>query len=95
MKISEEEVKHIATLARLKFTDNEVTKFTKDLGSIVEFAEQLNEIDVTGVKPTAHILDIQNVFRKDEMHESYDREKLLQNAPTKAAGCISVPQVVE
>ena len=95
MKISEEEVKHIANLARLKFTDSEVTKFTSDLGSIVEFAEQLNEIDVTGVKPTAHILDIQNVFRKDEMHESYDREKLLQNAPTKAAGCISVPQVVE
>lgn len=95
MKVSEEEVKHIAGLARLKFTDNEVTKFTKDLASIVEFAEQLNEIDVTDVKPTAHILDMHNVFRKDEMHESYDREKLLQNAPTKAAGCISVPQVVE
>lgn len=95
MKVSEEEVKHIAGLARLKFTDSEVTKFTKDLASIVEFAEQLNEIDVTDVKPTAHILDIHNIFRKDEMHESYDREKLLQNAPTKAAGCISVPQVVE
>ena len=95
MKISQEEVKHIASLARLKFTDSEVTKFTNDLGSIVEFAEQLNEIDVTDVKPTAHILDIQNVFRKDETHKSYDREKLLQNAPTKAAGCISVPQVVE
>lgn len=95
MKISEEEVKHIASLARLKFTDSEVTKFTNDLGSIVEFAEQLNEIDVSDVKPTAHILDIQNVFRKDETRKSYDREKLLQNAPTKAAGCISVPQVVE
>ena len=95
MKVSEEEVKHIAGLARLKFTDEEVSAYTKDLASIVEFAEQLNEIDVTGVKPTAHILDIHNVFRKDEMHESYDREKLLQNAPTKTAGCISVPQVVE
>ena len=95
MKISEDEVKHIANLARLKFTDSEVTKFTNDLASIVEFADELNEIDVTDVKPTAHILDIHNVFRKDETHESYDREKLLQNAPTKAAGCISVPQVVE
>lgn len=95
MKISEEEVRHIAGLARLKFTDSEVTKFTNDLASIVEFADELNEIDVSNVKPTAHILDIQNVFREDEMHESYDREKLLQNAPTKAAGCISVPQVVE
>ena len=95
MKISEDEVKHIANLARLKFTDSEVTKFTNDLASIVEFADELNEIDVTDVKPIAHTLDIHNVFRKDEMHNSYDREKLLQNAPTKAAGCISVPQVVE
>ena len=95
MKVSEEEVKHLASLARLKFTDEEIAAYTKDLGNIVEFAEQLNEIDVTDVKPTAHILDIHNVFRKDETHESYDREKLLQNAPTKAAGCISVPQVVE
>lgn len=95
MKISEEEVRHIASLARLKFTDEEITKYTSDLASIVEFAQQLNEIDVTDVKPTAHTLDIHNVFRKDEMRDSYDREKLLQNAPTKAAGCISVPQVVE
>ena len=95
MKISEDEVRHIASLARLKFDDSEVAEYTKDLASIVEFAETLNEIDVTDVKPTAHTLDIHNIFRKDEMHDSYDREKLLQNAPTKAAGCISVPQVVE
>ena len=95
MKISEEEVRHIAGLARLKFTDEEVSLYTKDLASIVEFAEKLNEIDVSNVTPTAHILDIHNVFRKDEVSKSYDREKLLQNAPTKAAGCISVPQVVE
>ncbi len=95
MKVSEEEVKHIAGLARLKFTDEEITKYTKDLAGIVEFAEQLNEIDVTDIKPTAHILNIHNVFRKDEIGKSYDREKLLQNAPTKAAGCISVPKVVE
>ena len=95
MKISENEVKHIASLARLKFDDNEIEAFTKDLASIVEFAETLNEIDVTDVKPTAHVLDIHNVFRKDETKDSYNRETLLQNAPTKAAGCISVPQVVE
>ena len=95
MKISEEEVRHIANLARLKFTDEEISKYTKDLASIVEFADELNEVDVKDVMPTAHILDIRNVFRKDEVHSSYDREKLLQNAPSKAAGCISVPQVVE
>ena len=95
MKISEEEVKHIAGLARLKFNDEEVQKLTKDLGSIVEFAETLNEINVEGITPTAHILDIKNVFRKDELKESYNREELLKNAPSKDAGCISVPKVVE
>lgn len=95
MKISEEEVKHIANLARLKFNDEEVQKLTKDLGSMVEFAETLNEVNVEGITPTAHILDIKNVFRKDELKGSYEREELLKNAPSKEAGCISVPKVVE
>ena len=55
MKVSEEEVRHIAGLARLKFTDEEIAKYTKDLASIVEFSEKLNEIDVSEVTPTAHI----------------------------------------
>ena len=95
MSVSKEEVKHLAKLSRLEFDDKELDKITNDLSSIVEFANQLSKVDVEGVKPTAHILDIHNVFRKDEVHESYDREKLLQNAPTKAAGCVSVPKVVE
>ena len=95
MKISEDEVKHIANLARLKFNDEEVIKLTKDLGSIVEFAGKLNEVNVDGVVPTAHILDIKNVFREDELKDSYDREELLKNAPSKDAGCISVPKVLE
>ena len=95
MSVSKEEVKHLAKLSRLEFDDKELDKITNDLSSIVEFANQLSKVDVEGVKPTAHILDIHNVFRKDKVHESYDREKLLQNAPTKAAGCVSVPKVVE
>ena len=78
-KLSKEEVKHVAHLARLAITEEEAEKFAEQLGKITDFAEQLNEIDVTDVKPTAHTLDIHNVFRKDEMHDSYDREKLLQN----------------
>ena len=48
-----------------------------------------------GVKPTAHILDIKNVFREDNVEKSYDRELILKNAPEKEAGCVSVPQTVE
>ena len=65
------------------------------MSSIVEFANNLSTIDIDGVRPTAHILDIKNVFRKDEVSDSYDREEILKNAPESQAGCISVPKVVE
>ena len=95
MKISNEEVKHIAKLAKLSLSDEEVEKYSKDLGDIATFVEQLNEIDISGVEPTAHILDKKNVFRKDEKKDSFPREQILKNAPSKEAGCISVPKVVE
>ena len=95
MSVSKEEVKHIANLSRLSLTEEQLEKYTEDLSNIVNFANELSKVDITGVKPTAHILDIKNVFRKDEVSTSYDREEILKNAPSKAGGCISVPKVVE
>lgn len=95
MGVSRDDIIHIAKLSRLEFTDEELEKYTKDLDNIVNFANTLSEIDVTGVKPTNHILDIKNVFRKDEVKPSYGRDLILKNAPTKAGGCVSVPKVVE
>lgn len=95
MIISEEEVRHIASLAKLKLSDEEVKKFSVELGQITEFVETLKEVDVSHVSPTAFIVDKTNVFRKDELKESFDRELILNNAPSKDAGCISVPKVVE
>ena len=95
MGVSRDDIIHIAKLSRLEFTVEELEKYTKDLDNIVNFANTLSEIDVTGVKPTNHILDIKNVFRKDEVKPSYDRDLILKNAPTKAGGCVSVPKVVE
>lgn len=95
MSISKEEVLHIAALSRLDLTDKELEKYTTDLSNIVDYANELAKVDIEGVKPTAHILDIKNIFREDNVDSSYDREKILQNAPTKAAGCITVPKVVE
>ncbi len=95
MSVSKEEVKHIANLSRLILTDEELEKYTHDLSSIVDFANELSSIDVENVKPTAHILDIKNVFRKDVEQPSFDRDEILKNAPSKDAGCISVPKVVE
>lgn len=94
MRISKDEVKHIANLSKLNFTDNELEKLVVQLENIVEFAEQLNEVNVEDIKPTAHIIDKSNIFRKDEIHESFERAEMLRNAPSKDCGCISVPKVV-
>ncbi len=95
MSVSKEDVKHIAKLSKLDLTEEELEKYTNELSSIVDFANELSNISVEGIKPTAHILDIKNVFRKDEVQPSYDREEILKNAPSKDAGCVSVPKVVE
>lgn len=95
MSISNEETLHIAKLSKLEFSEDKLEKMSKDLSEIVDFANTLASIDVDGVKPTAHILDIKNVFRKDIAEDSYKREDILKNAPEAQGGCVSVPKVVE
>jgi len=95
MSISKEEIKHIANLARLNIAENKLDKYAETLSSIVEMANQISSLNTDNVKPTAHILENVNVFRKDEVNPSYDRETILENAPTKESGCISLPKVVE
>lgn len=95
MSVSKEDVIHIAKLARIEISDEELEKYTIDLDNIVNYSNTLSSIDVSGVEPTNHILDIKNVFRADEVKPSYDREEILKNAPTKAGGCVSVPKVIE
>lgn len=95
MRVSKEEVTYIADLSKLKLSEEELEKYTIDLSNIVEFANTLSQVNVENVVPTAHILNIQNVFRKDEESPSYDREEILKNAPSKDAGCVTVPKTVE
>ena len=95
MSISREEVLKIAKLSKLELSEKELEKYMVDLSNIVDFANQLSNIDVDDVKPTAHILDIQNVFREDEVKPSCSREEILKNAPSAQGGCVSVPKVVE
>ena len=94
MGVSRDDIIHIAKLSRLEFTDEELEKYTKDLDNIVNFANTLSEIDVTGVKPTNHILDIKNVFRKDEVKEFGNLDYLLQNAPEKEQNMFKIPKVI-
>ena len=95
MSISKEEILHIADLSKLYVSDDKIEKYTKDLSDVVDLANSLESIDVSDVYPTNHILDIKNVFRKDEVGVSNSREDILKNAPHSQAGCISVPKVVD
>lgn len=95
MSVSREDVLYIAKLAKLEIPEEALDKNTANLSSIVDFANELAKVDVEGVEPTAHILNIQNVFREDKVEKSCKREDILKNAPDVQAGCISVPKFME
>ena len=93
MKISREEIIHIAKLANLNLTDAEIDKYTNDMEDILNFANTVNNVDTNGVDETIGT-DSYNVFRKDEIVESIDRETLLQNAPSQDEGMFRIPKVI-
>lgn len=95
MKISKEQVLHVAKLARLNLTDSKAEKLSLDMESIIGFADKLNELDTEGVVPTAHAIPVSNAFREDEVVPSYDNALIIQNAPHAEDGCFVVPRVVE
>ncbi len=94
-RISEEQVKHVANLARLAITEDEAKMFTEQLDAIITFAEQLNELDTTGVEPTTHVLDMKNVLREDKAGKGLPVEEVLKNAPDHEDGQIKVPSIIE
>ncbi|WHY01071.1 Asp-tRNA(Asn)/Glu-tRNA(Gln) amidotransferase subunit GatC [Neobacillus sp. DY30] len=93
-RISNEQVKHVANLARLAITEDEAEIFTKQLDAIITFAEQLNELDTTNIEPTYHVLDMKNVFREDIKETGLPREEVLKNAPDHQDGQIKVPAII-
>ncbi len=95
MNISKDTIEHVAKLARLNLTEEEKEKLTREMAGIISYVDKLNELDTENVHPTAHVMPIMNVFREDVTEGSYDREKILANAPSKEDGCFKVPKVVE
>ncbi|MBT2694253.1 Asp-tRNA(Asn)/Glu-tRNA(Gln) amidotransferase subunit GatC [Bacillus sp. ISL-55] len=94
-RISEEQVKHVAHLARLAITEEEAQMLTEQLDKIITYAEQLNELNTDNVEPTAHVLEIKNVMREDRAKEGLPREEVLKNAPEHQDGQIKVPGIME
>jgi aspartyl-tRNA(Asn)/glutamyl-tRNA(Gln) amidotransferase subunit C len=95
MKISKQEVEHVAKLARLDLSAQEKEKLTQQLSNILTYVEKLNELDTKGVEPTSHVLDIKNVMRDDVAVPGLAQDRALANAPEKAAGHYKVPLIIE
>ncbi len=95
MKVSQEETRRIAALARIELTDGEVESMSQDLSAILTFVEKINELDTAHVPETDHSLDIQNVFRGDKVAASLEREAALAMAPKTDGSYFIVPAIVE
>ncbi len=95
MKLSREEVEHIAELARLALSDEELTLYQEQLSAILEHFERLQELDTEAIPPTATVLPLRSVMRADEPRPPLPREDILANAPAAEEGCFKVPAVLE
>lgn len=95
--ITKEEVQHIADLARLKLSDQEIEKFQKDFSSILEYFEVLSQADVSLVEPMTHALAVENVMRQDQARpgDPEVRVKLLEASPEHDKGYVKVPEIFQ
>jgi aspartyl-tRNA(Asn)/glutamyl-tRNA(Gln) amidotransferase subunit C len=93
VEIGREEVLHVAKLARLELSDDEIERFREQLSAILEAVGTVSELDLSGVEPTSHPLDIVNVWAEDEPRACLSREQALANAPDPEDGYFGVPPV--
>ena len=94
MKLSIEEVEHVALLARLALEDEEQEQFRAQLSSILGYADRINQLDTASVAPTYHVLPLQNVFRQDQTRVALDHDEVLQNAPDRSGSYFKVPRIL-
>jgi aspartyl-tRNA(Asn)/glutamyl-tRNA(Gln) amidotransferase subunit C len=91
MAITRDEVLHVARLARLELTDDEIDRFTDQLSAILEAVAKVSELDLSDVEPTAHPLDLVNVWAEDAPRPSLPVDEALANAPDRHDGFFKVP----
>jgi len=95
MKLSYEQVRHVAWLARLGLSEDDVEKFTIQLSNILDNFEILKEVDTADVPPATHTIPLQNVTRKDDVADSYPQAEILSNAPKQEENCFRVQAILE
>jgi aspartyl-tRNA(Asn)/glutamyl-tRNA(Gln) amidotransferase subunit C len=89
--IDREQVLHVARLARLALSEEEIQRMSGELPAILEHVERMNELDLEGVEPTSHVVALENVMREDEPRPSWDRDRILEGAPDPSDGAFRVP----
>ena len=94
MKLSKQEVEHIAFLARLQMGSEEIDSVTEQLNRILVYMEKLSELDTSGIEPTTHALHLSNAFREDRVVPSLDRDDVLALAPEQGGSAFVVPKVI-
>ena len=95
MEIKKEDIMHIAKLSMLNLSHEEIEKYAQNMQDIVGFANTINELNTEGIEESAFASTAFNVFRKDEVKESFDREELLKNAPSSNGEAYSLPSMME
>ena len=93
--ISDETIEYVGILAKLELSEDEKEQAKKDMGSMLDYIDKLNELDTSGVEPMSHVFPVPNVFREDVVVNGDAREKMLANAPEKKDGSFVVPKTVE
>ncbi len=93
MAITVKDVEHVAKLARLELTEEEKEKFTRQLGDVLKYVDQMNEVDTSNVEPLSHPIDFVNVMRDDVVKYEQTEEALMQNAPDEEDGFFRVPKI--
>ena len=92
--ISDETIEYVGILAKLELSDEEKEQAKKDMGEMLDYIDQLNELDTTGVEPMSHVFPVHNVFREDEVTNGDGREDTLANAPLMRDGGFEVPKTI-
>lgn len=93
--ISDETIEYVGILAKLDLSEEEKEAAKKDMGSMLDYIDKLNELDTTGVEPMSHVFPVNNVFREDIVTNGDDRDNILKNAPENKDGSFVVPRTVD
>lgn len=91
--ITIKDVEHVAKLARLELTDVEKELYTKQLGDVLQYVNQMNEVDTSNIEPMTQVVDFVNVMREDKVVYEQTKEELMKNAPDEEDGFFKVPKI--